>query len=50
MTTQELYDKICNVLTWYEHPDECPYGKASIHDLMYETLIEVEQYLNNLST
>ena len=21
---RELYDKICKVLTWYEHPEESP--------------------------
>ena len=41
----ELYDEICKILTWYEYPDEYPFGKEEcgedINDMMYEMLVKV---------
>ena len=38
---EELYDKICKVLTWYEHKEECPFEDKDVLDLMYELLVRV---------
>ena len=38
---KELYEKICRVMTWYEHPEECPFEKESIPEEMYSTLLDV---------
>ena len=49
MEHQELYDEICRVLTWYEHPDEYPFGEADfnrhISDQMYKVLVRVQNEL-----
>ncbi len=49
MANQELYDKVCKVLTWYEHPDEYPFGTKNfdkeIASEMYKTLAEVQNEL-----
>lgn len=44
MEHQELYDKIVKVLTWWEHPEECPFenDKEFIVEQMYETLVQVQ--------
>ena len=58
MMTQELYDKICKVLTWYEHPDEYPWKEDDfpwgehrfnqrIAEEMYNVLVEVQNSLFN---
>lgn len=49
MEQKELYDEICRVLTWYEHPEDYPFGKKAlkedISELLYKTLVKVQ---NNL--
>lgn len=51
MEHEELYDEICRVLTWYEHPSEYPFGedscKEDIADVMYDTLVKVQNELFN---
>lgn len=51
MKNQELYDEICKVLTWYEHPDEYPFGKDlfenNIAEEMYTVLVKVQNSLFN---
>lgn len=39
---RELYDKICKVLTWYEHPEESPLDEKEVSEEMYSTLVEVQ--------
>lgn len=45
MEHQELYDEICRVMTWYEHPEEYPFGENDfdrhISKEMYEVLLKV---------
>ena len=45
MKNQELYDEICRVMTWYEHPEEYPFGEddfnRNISHEMYEVLLKV---------
>ena len=42
---EEMYDEICKVLTWYEHPEEYPFGKEEcekeINEMMYGLLVKV---------
>lgn len=42
---KELYDEICKVMTWYEHPEEYPFGEddfnRNIAAEMYKTLLKV---------
>lgn len=49
MEHQELYDRICEVLTWYEHPEEYPFGEdlfnKHIASEMYDTLVRVQNEL-----
>ena len=41
-----LYDTICKVLTWYEHPEEYPFGEEEfnrhISEEMYKVLCRVQ--------
>lgn len=43
---RDLYDSICKTLTWYEHPEEYPFGedalKEDITELMYDLLVKVQ--------
>ena len=39
---RDLYDKICKVLTWYEHPEESPLDEKEVSEEMYSTLVEVQ--------
>lgn len=43
---RELYDEICKVLTWYEHPEEYPWGEddfnRNISEEMYDVLVRVQ--------
>jgi len=43
---KELYDKICLAITWYEHPEEYPFGRANfnkhISEEFYKLLVEVQ--------
>lgn len=45
MKNQELYDEVCRVMTWYEHPEEYPLGdddfNRNISNEMYEVLSKV---------
>lgn len=44
---EELYDEICKVLTWYEHPEEYPFDeKEMIAEDMYKVLCKVQNKLN----
>lgn len=51
MEHEELYDQICRVLTWYEHPEECPLKDEPIddflHEEMYNTLVRVQNEMFN---
>lgn len=44
-----LYDTICQVLTWYEHPEEYPFGEEEfnrhISEEMYKVLCRVQNEL-----
>ena len=46
MEHQELYDEICRVLTWWENPDEYPFGENDfnrhISEEMYSVLVRVQ--------
>jgi len=46
MAHQELYDRICEVLTWYENPQDYPFGdddfNRHISEEMYNVLVEVQ--------
>lgn len=48
---ENLYDLICKVLTWYENPDEYPFGEdlfnKHIAEEMYHVLIRVQNELFN---
>ena len=44
---RELYDKICKVLTWYEHPKESPLDEKEVSEEMYSTLVEVQNAMCN---
>jgi hypothetical protein len=43
---RELYDEVCRVLTWWEHPEEYPCGEEDfnkhISNEMYEVLVKVQ--------
>lgn len=49
MEHQELYDEICRVLTWWEHPEEYPLGdelfEKHISEDMYDVLVKVQNEL-----
>ena len=49
MEKEELYDQICRVLTWYEHPEEYPLGEdlfnKHIYEEMYNVLVRVQNKL-----
>lgn len=51
MEHQDLYDSICNVLTWYEHPEEYPFGEDDfnrhISEEMYNVLVRVQNEMFN---
>lgn len=47
MEHQELYDKICKVLSWFEHPEECPEDGAFAAEEMYRTLVRVQNEMFN---
>ena len=48
---RELYDEICKVLTWYEHPEEYPFGLEDfdkhISEDMYDLLVRVQNEMCN---
>ena len=44
---RELYDKICKVLTWYEHPEESPLDEKEVSEEMYSTLVEAHNAMCN---
>lgn len=52
MRNQELYDEICRVLTWCEHPEEYPFGEDDfnrrISEEMYSVLVRVQNEMFNL--
>lgn len=43
---RELYDEVCRVLTWWEHPEEYPCSEEDfnkhISNEMYEVLVKVQ--------
>lgn len=49
VNNEELYDRICEVLTWYEHPEEYPCGEDNfnrhIAEEMYNILVRVQNEL-----
>ena len=47
MEHEELYDQICKVLTWYEHPEESPLPEEHVTQLMYENLVRVQNEMFN---
>ena len=49
MKNEELYDEICRALTWYEHPEECPFANDNfdIAEEMYNVLCKVQNELFN---
>lgn len=46
MKHQEIYDEVCKVLTWYDHPEEYPFGEdlfnKHIAEEMYGVLVRVQ--------
>lgn len=48
---KDLYDLVCKVLTWYENPDEYPFGEdlfnKHIAEEMYSVLVRVQNELFN---
>lgn len=43
---KELYDRICRTLTWYEHPEECPFNEDDfVTEEMYDILVIVQNTL-----
>lgn len=48
---ENLYDLVCKVLTWYENPDEYPFGEdlfnKHIAEEMYNVLVRVQNELFN---
>ena len=49
---EELYDSVCEVLTWYEHPEESPYNESEnfhkdMAEEMYCVLVNVQRYLKS---
>ena len=47
MDKQALYEKISQVITWYEHPEEDPFNGENITEEMYNTLVEVQNWMSN---
>ena len=47
--TQELYDEVSRVLTWYEHPEEDPVDDtiAEIAETLYDTLVKVQNWMSD---
>ena len=49
MEHEELYDRVCEVLTWWEHPEEYPCGEDNfnrhISEEMYQVLVRVQNEL-----
>ena len=45
--TQELYDEVCRVLTWYEHPEEDPIPSTAseVAEMLYDTLCKVQNWM-----
>ena len=42
---RELYDEVCEVLTWYEHPEESPLDENDVVAEMYDILVKVQNKL-----
>lgn len=38
---EELYDSICEVMTWYENPDEYPFGEDLFNKHIAEEMYKV---------
>lgn len=56
MKNEELYDEICQVLTWYENPQEYPYKLHCDDDFlefiaadMYDVLVKVQNHMEECS-
>lgn len=47
MNTIELYNKICQQLTWYENPKEDGFNRTAseIAEDMYDTLCQVQEWM-----
>lgn len=41
-TKRELYDRLCQALTWYENPNECPLGEDAVMDNLYNVAVDVQ--------
>lgn len=56
MTNEELYDEICQVLSWYENPQEYPFKLYYDDDFlefiakdMYDVLVKAQKYIEKCS-
>ena len=51
MEHQELYDEICRVLTWYDHPEDYPFEEDAfdkhIAAELYNVLVRVQNEMFN---
>lgn len=39
---KELYDELCRALTWFEHPQECPFGEEEAATCLYEVAVKIQ--------
>lgn len=44
----DFYNRVVRTLTWYEHPEENPFGDANVtEDMMYQLLVELQNYMDS---
>lgn len=45
---EDFYNEIVRTLTWYEHPEENPFGDADVtEDMMYRLLVSIQNMLDS---
>lgn len=43
--TEEFYDEICRVLTWYDYPEDAQMTKEEAAEEVYTTLAKVQNLI-----
>lgn len=45
---ENFYNEIVRTLTWYEHPEENPFGDENVtEDSMYQLLVSIQNMLDS---
>lgn len=48
MSKEELYNKVTNILTIYEHPEEDPFNRTAseMAEDLYDVLVDVQNWMD----